>query len=105
MYRNFFRKVDFENRQAIQKTGPMQIQECGFLCFDMPVFAKIELKLAPDRSLKLVQLEAVQLAIKIVLNRSLADALGERSDSGADFDAQKGFAHDCRIALAEQGDC
>src|SRR5262249_31133831 len=95
-------KSNFQHRQAMEKTGAVQVEKGRFLALDAPVLAQVQVQLSTHRRFELIQFEPCQFPVEIVLDRSLADPLGQRSNSGPDFDAKQRFADDGGIALPEQ---
>ena len=66
----------------------MQIKKRSLGALDPAIFPQIEIEIAFYAGFELFQFQTAQFAVKIILNGSLAHALGQCADGGPHFDAQ-----------------
>lgn len=80
----------------------MQIQERGLSAFHPAILPQVEIEIAFHTRFELLQLEPAQLMVEVILDRSLADAFGQRADGCAHFHAKERLTHHRRVTLTEQ---
>ncbi len=86
----------------MKERGAIQVEECRLFTLHAAVFAQIEIKRLLNGRPIFVQLEAIQLAIEIRLDRRLADPLGQLAYRRANVDLRQRFLDGGQLPLAEQ---
>ena len=74
-------------RSRCRNDGAVQVEKGRLLALHAAVLAQVEVQLLLDGRAVLRQLEPLQLALEVVLDRRLADALGQLADRRAHVDA------------------